>query len=320
MKKITAIITAILISVPLVFKISGCENSEPSSENSSTSEYSSEQSTQTTTEKEPESVPEQQKPVEEPTFLKGPDGEPIYPSDITSVYIKDENAPYGKREADISELTEDNLATVYCEGFGYLRESSGIRYNRYESPDKFESEFPYRYIGEELFTQTPIKRVKVGEQICGMTVADIETMFIDMKRDDPIPFWNDSIVVKFKGEITLTGYLWVESMTPDYPGTEGAVTFWLDEQSRALPIASISNRKEGEESPYCGYVSFYTESSGLDLGSIYASGTNPASCDESLLDGITYGDRDIHVKITIDDYIAFCSGENRAVLKSLERL
>ena len=319
MKKITAIITAMLISVPLVFTISGCENSEPSSENNSTSEYSSEQSTQTTTEKEPESVPEQQKPVEEPTFLKGPDGEPIYPSDITYVKIKDENAPDGERKVDISELTEDNLLFVICENFGYLRESSGIRYNRYESPDKFASEFPYLYKGEELFTQTPIKRVYVGEQICGMTVAEIDTSFDDMKRDASIPFWNDSFCVKFKGEITLTGYLSVEGMTPGYPGTEGNVTFWPDEQSRALPIVGMSNYKDGVRSSYYGGVGFYTETY-IYLGSIYEGAMSSSQCDESLLDGITYGDKDVHVRITIDDYFAWGGGDESAVLKSLERL
>ena len=319
MKKITAIITAMLISVPLVFTISGCENSEPSSENNSTSEYSSEQSTQTTTEKEPESVPEQQKPVEEPTFLKGPDGEPIYPSDIYSVEIKDESSPDGVREADISELTEDNLSFVICKDFGYLCESSGIRYNRYESPDKFESEYPYRYIGEELFAQTPIKRVNVGEQICGMTVAEIGTSFDYIHRDASIPFWNDIFCVKFKGEITLTGYLSVESMTPGYPGTEGNVTFWPDEQSRALPIANISNYNNGEESPYGGYVGFYTETY-IYLGSIYEGAMSSSQCDESLLDGITYGDKDVHVRITIDDYSTVGGGDYIAVLKSLERL
>ncbi len=332
--------TAIICTLALLTTFTGCDNSEtsgsvPDGKNSVSATESTVNSVGSSdsenvpdnSESLPESEPvsnntssEPQKPVEEPTFLKGPDGEPIYPSDITFISIKDKTAPDGRRRADISELTEDNLAFVCCENFGYLQEPTGIRYNRYESPEKFESEFPYLYKGEELVNKNPIKRVYVGDEVCGMTISMIETTFVKARRDTSVPFWNDSILVKFKGEKTLTGYLSVESMDPDYPGTEGAVMFWPDEQGGTLPIADLYPGKNGAETSYHSGIGFYMDIGAIELGTIYDGGMTPANCDESLLDGITYGDKYVHVKITIDDYIAFGYGNNRAVLKSLERL
>lgn len=258
-------------------------------------------------------------PADKPTFLKGPDGEPIYPSEITLVRIKDKTAPDGSRKADISELTEDNLDYVVCENIGYMQEPTGIRYNRFENPEMFESEFPYAYIGEEIENKNPIKRINVGDEVCGMTVSEIETSFVDFTRDTSVPFRNNSTSVKFKGEITLTGYLFVEDMTPDYPDTEGNVTFYPDGQSGALPITCLRAGENGAESSYYMGPGFYTDVCSIFLGTIYDGAFTPFHCDESLLDGITYGDRDIHVKITIDDYTTDNS-DNRAVLKALERL
>lgn len=309
MKKITAIIC----TLALLTAFTGCNNGEtsgsvpaPESEDSGDTKPVSEPVSNSTP-SEPEAS------AEDPTFLKGPAGDPIYPTDITYADISG-----GRRITDISELTEDNLAFVQCDNFVYLKDPMGISYNRYESPEKFESEFPYLYIGEELVNQNPVKRVYVGEKICGMTVTGTGTSFVNNGRNTSVPFWNDSIGVTFKGEVTLTGYLSVEDMTPDYPGTEGAVTFGLDEQSSALPITDLSAGKNGAESSYYNGTGFYSETCEIKLGSIY--GGNSANCDEALLDGITYGDKDIHVKITIDDYSAFGYGDNRAVLKSLERL
>lgn len=127
----------------------------------------------------------------------------------------------------------------------YLKEPTGKNYNRYESPEKFESEFSYLYIGEELVNENPVKRVNVGDEICGMTVTGTGTSFYNNGNNASVPFRNDSTVVTFKGEVTLAGYLSVEDMTPDYPGTEGMATFWLDEQSAPLPIANISIGESG---------------------------------------------------------------------------
>lgn len=322
--KISAAAFAGLIAV-LSLGLSGCssgnENSAPVSDPVSSPMIENSGNTDPTSEPVSSNTPsEPQKPGEEPTFLKGPDGKPIYPSDITFVEIRDENTPNGIREADISELTEDNLFFVCCENFGYLREPMGINYNRYESSEKFESEFPYLYKGEELFNQNPIKRVYVGDKICGMTLTELETSFQEIKRHTSVPFWGDIPLFKFKGEVTLTGYLSVDSMTPDYPGNEGRVTFWLDEQSNPLPATYISLVENGTESHFCGGIGFYNENYDIDLGSIYDDGKVSASCDETLLDGITYGDNDVHVKIIIDEYMTFGGVDNRAVLKSLERL
>ena len=318
-KQITAIITSALILANIT--ACGASTGDPSeqSEISETiSSYSEESSSSTESgESSVSTTVEPETPAEAPTFLKGPDGEPIFPSDITYAEITD-----GEIEiiTDYSKLTEDNLSFVQCDNFGYLREPEGIRYNRYESPDKFDSEFPYLYIGEELANKNPIKRVYVGDEVCGMTVSEVETTFVKSSRDTAVPFWNDSTMIKFKGKKTLTGYLSVESLEPDYPGTEGAVTFWLDEQSSPLPITDLKAGENGAESSYYSGVGFYNDTCDIYLGSIYDGGMTPADCDESLLDGITYGDEYVHVKITIDDYISFGGGDNRAVLKSLERL
>ena len=209
--------TAIICTLALLTTFTGCDNSEtsgsvPDGKNSVSATESTVNSVGSSdsenvpdnSESLPESEPvsnntssEPQKPVEEPTFLKGPDGEPIYPSDITFISIKDKTAPDGRRRADISELTEDNLAFVCCENFGYLQEPTGIRYNRYESPEKFESEFPYLYKGEELVNKNPIKRVYVGDEVCGMTISMIETSLLKQDvipryRSGTIQYWSNS--------------------------------------------------------------------------------------------------------------------------------
>lgn len=313
-KQVTALITAALILANFTACNSNTEPIENLSNDSSEISNNSEENSS-----EPEISQVSQIPDEEPTFLKGPDGKPIYPSEITFAVIKDENAPNGERRADISELTEDNLSFVSCGDFVYLREPTGKSYNRYESPEKFESEFPYLYIGGELVNQNPIKRVYIGEKICGMTVTDGATVFADHMRDSSVPFWSDLSTITFKGEITLTGYLSVEAMTPDYPGTEGLVTFWLDEESSPLPTVALQAGENGAESRYCAGTGFYAEYYDIVLGSIYDSGQTDL-VDGSLLDGITYGDKDVHVKITIDGLKAVGSGNSKAVLKSLERL
>ncbi|MBD5129144.1 MAG: hypothetical protein HDT43_04395 [Ruminococcaceae bacterium] len=326
-KQITAIITSALILANIT--ACGASTGDPSerSEISETISSGSEESSSITEsgESSVSTTVESETPVETPTFLVGPAGDPIYPSDITYAEITGSEIEI---ITDYSKLTEDNLLTALCGNFGYLREPKGIRYNRYESPEKFESEFPYNYIGEEILNDNPIKRVYVGEEICGMTVSKIETAFIGNRRDASVPFWYNSVTVSFKGEKTLTGYLSVESLEPDYPGTEGWVTFRLDEQSDPLPITDFWNNEKGVSSGNYDANGFYEDISIISLGSIYDSGIVPPSCDETLLDGITYGDKDVHVKITIDDYsgagdaragTAFFS-TNSAVLKSLERL
>lgn len=315
-KLILTLITAVLI----LTSFTACSNdkepvstpaSSPVSENSGSSEQSSEPGQSTPS--------EPQKPAEEPTFLKGPDGKPIYPSDLTYIIISDKNAPDGEREADVSELTEGNLKYIECNNFGYLREPTGIRYNYIESPEKFESERPYRYIGERIENTNPIKRMNVGDTICGMTITEIKTNFQNNgSGKQAFLYWNDMPQIRFKGEITLTGYMTVQGMIPDYPGTEGLVSFWLDEQSAPLPITYINNHPDRINDTYEEYGA-YSENYIIELGTIYDDGIFPATCDESLLDGITYGDRDVHVKITIDEFNTFGMVDN-AVLKSLERL
>lgn len=327
--RITGAVFAAFIAL-LSVTLCGCERqnvtesvpmSSPIIDNSDKSEIpeKSDPDTSTATVADSGSASNSQTLADKPTFLKGPDGELIYPSDITYIYIKDTTAPDGNRKADISELTEDNLKSVYCENFGYMQEPTGIRYNRFENPEMFESEFPYAYIGEEIENKNPIKRINVGDEVCGMTVSEIKTSFVNHTRDTSVPFWNNSTLVKFKGEITLTGYLFVEDMTPDYPDTEGNVSFIPDGQSGALPITCLMPGKDGAESSYYMGPGFYMDVGSIFLGTIYDGAFTPFHCDESLLDGITYGDRDIHVKITIDDYTTINS-DNRAVLKALERL
>lgn len=316
-RQITALITAALI----LANFTACSaDDEPASKPVSSSIGEISGNSETASEPETISTPsEPQKPAEEPTFLKGPDGEPIYPSDITFAEIKGENTSNGIREADVSELTEDNLYYVSCENFGYLREPTGISYNRYESPEKFDTESPYLYIGGEIDNPNPVKRMYAGDKICGMTITEIGTSFQEGMRNNSVPFWYDIPEIKFKGEVTLTGYLSVEGMIPDYPGTEGLVTFWLDEQSDSLPITHISYNTNGMVNTYFDEYGYYSENSSISLGTIYNGGVKPADCDEALLDGITYGDKNVHVRITIDDFSTIGYYDN-AVLKSLERL
>lgn len=66
----------------------------------------------------------------EPTIFIGPDGSPIYDSEVTKIDGSDKKA---------AELTaNDEGITVFCEGFQYFKEPEGVAYNSYENPEMFE--------------------------------------------------------------------------------------------------------------------------------------------------------------------------------------
>lgn len=304
-KQVTALITAALILANFTACNSDSEPSGNLSDNSSVISDNSEEN-QSETASESENSQTSQTQTEEPTFLVGPAGDPIYPSDITWAEMINKGN-YLTDAAEFAKLTEDNFSWIQCDGFEYLREPTGIRYNRYESPEKFESESPYSYIGEELANENPIKRVYDGEEICAMTVTEAGMSFHCVNGG----YWYDSNIIKFKGEKKLTGYLSIGSGSLEY----GLVTFWLDEESDPVPTGDIPAGK----APFTNGYGTYGETVYISLGSIYAH-EGATLIDEAMLDGITYGDRDVHVKITIDDYVALGYGDGRATLKSLERL
>ena len=327
MKKITAIITAILILAPLVLLMSGCGNSEElsgnASENNSTSEYSSEQSTQTTTEKEPEIIPEKQQPDGEPTFLICPDGEPLYTSEITQFcsYKRDNHIELVPDE----EGSLENFTAARCDGFvyGYVPERS---YNFVDNPELFDfktTNREYRYYkGKEYPNITEFTRIREGDKFGTLTVSRACSYFSGEYRDlsdeeKTLPgAYYVGGCLELEGEIELTGYMLVEVDT--LYDSAGDLYFFPDgESSTKIPyIADHWDREnhmlyEEYNSSFYGYYGSY-----FGLGNM-----NDYDID---FYGLRPGDDFVKVRVTLGD-ISYDTHDmlyrfSKVSLKSLERL
>lgn len=156
-------------------------------------------------------------PDDEPTIFTGPNGEPVYDSDVTEIinyYNKDLNKKAG-------EITADDEGTyVVCSGFQYFKEPGEKAYNSYENPEMFDG---FEFKGEMPENNNSWKRVNVGDEICGLKLKSAVSQFvIGYKEENDFEergtYYNcDEItvyqyaengnLVEFEGSITLTGFL-----------------------------------------------------------------------------------------------------------------
>lgn len=105
-------------------------------------------------------------PTGEPTFFIGLDGKAVLTSEITWLDNTDKNA---------ETLTKDDLGAVaFCDGFTYVKEPSGIAFNSYSDPEKFDGT---DFLGDEAENTNEWKRVYVGDEICGLKVRSASAVF-----------------------------------------------------------------------------------------------------------------------------------------------
>ncbi len=167
-------------------------------------------------------------PSGDPTIFIGPDGNPIYDSEITKlISYKDD---FNKKAAEIT--AEDEYVTILCEGFQYFKEPGGVTYNSFDNPEMFDG---LEFKGEMPENKNPWKRVNVGDEICGLKLKYAVSQFkIGNKEDNDFEklgtyynckspafyqFTEHNRLVEFEGSITLTGLL--SSDAPNYYHPDG---------------------------------------------------------------------------------------------------
>lgn len=186
------------------------------------------------------SVPVASAPKSEPTILIGMDGKPVYSDEITE--LRNDNY----EPMPLSELTEDSeYASAVCNGFAYLKPSTGVTFNMLDNPDLFGAGCEFK--GEYPENTNEWKRVNVGETICGLTLTKAETCFsIPDKRHAysfPEKYYDGiSSSCEFEGELTMTGYFYVDKRDPLYDPDGGMMFF--DFGDKPLPLKAMSTNAD----------------------------------------------------------------------------
>lgn len=302
--KIAVTVLSIFIAV-LSLSIGGCSNGKNESgaaqpsDSGSVPESSSAQEeppAESAPESSPESVPEE--PKGEPTVFVGLDGETILTTDITDIKDTDKTA---------AELTEDDLyASVYCSGFTYLMEPTGVSFDNYHNPEMFDG---MKFIGEYPENTNKWRRVNVGDEICGLKVKKAHSIFTVNDRGKWVgSYFNESSRWNYdddtpdpdfelEGEITLEGLLSVDSRN-NYDPDGGYMEFTPTENK--LPLRPVRRTETGFDpmydrdwglTPY-NFLDYkvMSETYRLNLGKI-----QDATCDMS---GVDIGDL-AFVRVTV---------------------
>ena len=230
-------ITATVLLLTAALLLGGCSKQTETSLTDSDRSTSSEISDSNSSSENPDnsessdSVPEKKKPDGEPTILIGLNGEAVYTSEITEI----------SDGLSFNDLTPDNLMVkAVCDGFVYLKESTGISYNTYENPELFDD---YLYIGDTPVNTNEWKRVNVGDTICGLTLKSAKTGFrISDQFDFPEKYFDPTNqYCEFEGEITLTGFLYI---TPRNLYEPDGGTMSISFVDAALPMMAVYLRDD----------------------------------------------------------------------------
>lgn len=252
MKKL---ITA-LLTIAVLASLSGCnsENSESVNSNSDVSNSSGDNPGGNSGEdsKPDESVPEKDKG--EPTFLVGPDGEPIYTGEITSVTDGEGNT------VTVEDVKPGGFSKAVCDGFCYLSEPTGISSNQLDNPDKWSGPMHCLDVPEEPLASN-FKRLKVGDTFCGLKITKANSEFYG---DETRSFLRSN--VEFEGDLTLTGYIKINEDNTYSIGV-GDLQFIIDDKSAVLPGSwDYSTVWDSDYySTYFRYEGFYMDSGKEEL-------------------------------------------------------
>lgn len=165
-------------------------------------------------------------------LLYGPGMDKISPEDITE---------------DVMYEDGSDWSYVNCDGFAYIAEPTGVCFNTIENPDRFDS------VNFKFDTAAPseavYKRYKVGDSICGLTISEATTQFINQPICSHDEKYFGGCLVSFDGSTELTGYLIILTDDEYGVGGEGDIIFVPDSKSQTLPVMNY-NRASDERGVY----------------------------------------------------------------------
>ncbi len=301
MKKIT---TTLLTAVLLV-SLTGCKPKEesPDTPNSSGSSSaindSSDNSGNSGSSTAPESAPEPPKPAGEPTIFTAPDGIPIYTSEITKSFDGH------RRPISVNDLTLDKNSEIFCDGFQFFKEPLGVTYDTYHHPEMFDD---LDFLGEEPVNLNPVKRLYVGEEICGLKLTKAITHFTDqggsVEYNNTITNWSEPIA-EFEGTVTLEGFLFI-TQPNNYEPDGGRLEFTPIEDK--LPILRF-DQNPGMWAIGDGGLNVLSDFGGMALKQEKYSYTD--------IEGMGLGDLAL-AKVTISNFSYTNGGGCRATLENVE--
>lgn len=169
-----------------------------------------------------------------PTILTAPDGSVIYSSEITQMY------DIGGEPMSADALTaESEGAEVLCEGFQFFKEPSGKAQDNYNSPELFSG---LDYLGEMPENGNEIRRVNVGEEICGLRLKSARTNFLIAPNDyarngsyyiKSSKLFEGSYIAEFEGTLEIEGFI-TSTARNSYEPDGGALRFMPTEDK--LPV------------------------------------------------------------------------------------
>lgn len=282
------------------------------------------------TEDETRAADEEMIPEGEPTFLTGPDGCPIYTSELTryqdlsEFHGTHEQFPleqFNKQTFKSRDILCD-LPEVVCEGFAYaFIPRFNINYS--EAPDKFEEfdDVSLRYIGDPLPDGNDYFRIKVGDMFDKLTVKSACTTFnyynaIGVDDPDSIPgLYLAGAEIQYEGEVEMTGCIQVLE-TVGY-STAGDMNFYPDGKCVSQIPAALYCTEYGNPERGVFYMAAESWGSYGYLNEITLGNMNDYDID---FDGLKPGDKNVRVKVTIKNpsiksnwgYM-WCGGEPTAV-------
>ncbi len=244
------------------------------------------------------SAPEPPKPDGEPTIFTAPDGIPIYTSEITKSFDGH------RRPISVNDLALDKNSEIFCDGFQFFKEPLGVTYDTYHDPEMFDE---FDFLGEEPVNLNPVKRLYVGEEICGLKLTKAITHFTNqggsVEYNNTITNWSEPIV-EFEGNVTLEGFLFI-TQPNNYEPDGGRLEFIPIEDK--LPILGF------DQNPGMwavdGGLYVLSDFGGLALKQEKYSYTD--------IEGMGLGDLAL-AKVTISNFSYTNGGGRRATLENVE--
>lgn len=286
--------------------LGGCSGGSESGSNKNITENSSEvseknltiSSIKSDTQSEPESSAPRI-PDGEPTIFTAPDGIPIYTGEIT------ESLDDIRHPISVNELTLDKNSEIFCDGFQFFKEPLGVTYDTYHNPEMFDE---LDFLGEEPRNLNPVKRLYVGDEICGLKLTKAITHFTNqggsVEYENRITNRSEPIV-EFEGTVTLEGFLFI-TQPNNYEPDGGRLEFTPIEDK--LPILGF-DRSPGLWAVGNGELHVLSNFSGLALTQEKYSYTD--------IEGMGLGDLAL-AKVTFSNFCYTNGGGCRATLENIE--
>lgn len=143
---------------------------------------------------------------------------------------------------DLQMLEEEVWNNAACDGFVYLAEPTGVCFNSIDNADKFDS-VNVVFEGTEP-SKAVYKRYNVGDSICGLTITEAESRFLNSKyamtQTSHAEQHFSGGYAAFEGFAELTGYLII--LTDDEYAVGGVddLIFIPDSEGQTLPILNYS--------------------------------------------------------------------------------